>query len=139
MLQTAVPLLAALCLALAPLPFPKPGRADDALRDLEAMQGVWTERFADSAAVTVAGHRMQYHPDHVWKLTLDTKLNPSRISATGVGAQNAGQTRWGLYRLEKGKLIICWDQGTAARLAWPSSLEGFHKDVWIEVFTLVKR
>ena len=63
---------------------------------------------------------------------------PRRVAATGVGSENAGKTRVGLYRLEKGKLIICWRRDSAGKLEWPSSLDPFHKDVWIEVFTLVK-
>ena len=57
---------------------------------------------------------------------------------TAGGLTDAGKTRVGLYRLEKGKLIICWRRDSAGKLEWPSSLDPFHKDVWIEVFTLVK-
>jgi uncharacterized protein (TIGR03067 family) len=133
-----LPPLAALCLALAPLPSPRPGRAEDGQRDLQAMQGAWAERFADSACVTVTGDRMEYSPGYAWKLTLHTKADPRRVAATGVGSENAGKTRWGLYRLEKDKLTICWSRGSAGKLDWPSSLDPIQKDVWVEVFTLVK-
>jgi uncharacterized protein (TIGR03067 family) len=138
-MRRAIPLLALLCLAFAPAPFPRRQPPDAAgRRDLQAMQGVWAERFADSAAVTITGDRMEYHPDHAWKLTLHARADPRRVAATGVGSENAGKTRVGLYRLEKGKLIICWRRDSAGKLEWPSSLDPFHKDVWIEVFTLVK-
>jgi uncharacterized protein (TIGR03067 family) len=131
-------LLVALLMGFAPAPFPRRPRADDGPRDLQAMQGVWAERFADSAAVTIAGDRMEYHPDHAWKLTLNARANPRRIEAAGVGPGVAGQVRRGIYRLEKGKLIICWGRGSDGDLVWPASLDPFHKDLWIEVFTLVK-
>jgi hypothetical protein len=137
-MRRAVLLLAVVCLAFAPAPLPKQRRADDSQGDLQAMQGTWAERFADSAAVTLVGDRMEYHPDHVWKLTLHTRASPRRVVATGVGSKNAGEARRGLYRLEKGKLIICWGRGSDSDLVWPASLDPFHKDVWVEVFTLVK-
>jgi uncharacterized protein (TIGR03067 family) len=138
-MRHALLLLAIVCLAFAPAPLPKQRRADDSQRDLQAMQGVWAERFSGSAAVTIVGDRMQYHPDHVWKLTLHTRADPRRVAATGVGSENAGETRRGVYRLEKDKLTICWSQGSVGWPDWPSSLDPFHKDVWIEVFTLVKK
>ena len=125
--------------AFAPAPLPKRGRADDSQSDLRAMQGVWAERFADSAAVTIAGDRMECHPDHVWKLTLNGRTNPKRIEAVGIVSEVAGKTRSGIYRLEGGKLVICWRRESAGKLDWPPSLDPFHKDVWIEVFTQIKR
>jgi hypothetical protein len=107
--------LAALSLAFAPLPFPKQQPPGAASRfDLQAMQGAWTERFADSAAVTITGDRMAHTADHAWR------------------------TRVGIYRLEGSKLIICWRRQPAGELVWPSSLDPIHTDVWIEVFTPVK-
>jgi uncharacterized protein (TIGR03067 family) len=131
-------LVVLLSIAFAPAPFPRQRRVDDGPRDLQAMQGTWAERFADSAAVTIAGDRMEYHPDHVWKLRLNARANPRRIEAAGIGSGVAGQVRRGIYRLEKGKLIICWGRRSDDDLVWPASLDPFHKDVWIEVFTLVK-
>jgi uncharacterized protein (TIGR03067 family) len=138
-MRLALPPLAALCLALAPLPFPKQQPPDAASQgDLQAMQGVWAERFADSAAVTITGDRMEYSPDFAWKLTLNAKVNPRQIKAIGVGSEVAGKTRLGIYRLEGGKLIIGWRRQPAGKLDWPSSLDPIQKDVWVEVFTPVK-
>src|SRR4051794_35151271 len=100
-------LLAVLLMGFAPAPLPKrPDAASQA--DLQAMQGVWTERFADSAAVTITGDRMDYSPNYTWKITLNAKANPRQIRAIGVGSEVAGKTRFGTYRLEEDKLIICW-------------------------------
>jgi uncharacterized protein (TIGR03067 family) len=139
-MRRALLLSAVVCVAFAPAPFPKQRqRADDGRRDLQAMQGVWAERFADSAAVTIAGDRMEYHPDHAWKITLNGRANPKRIEAVGIGSEVVGKTRSGIYRLEEGKLIICWRWRSAGNLDWPPCLDPFQKDVWIEVFTQVKR
>jgi uncharacterized protein (TIGR03067 family) len=137
-MRRALPLFAPLCLAFAPAPFPKQRCADDSQRDLQAMQGEWTERFADSATVTIIGDRMVYSSDSAWKLTLHTKANPRRVAATGVGSKLAGKARWGVYCLEKDKLTICWRQGSVSKPDWPISLDPAQKGVWIEVFTPVK-
>jgi uncharacterized protein (TIGR03067 family) len=131
-------LLAGLLMGFAPAPLPK--RPDAASQgDLQAMQGVWTERFADSAAVTIVGDRMEYTSDYAWKLTLNAKTTPRQIKAVGVGSEVAGKTRSGVYRMENGKLIICWRRQSADKLDWPSSLDPLNKDVWIEVFTPVNK
>ena len=133
-------LLAGLLMAFAPAPLPKQRRPDAASQgDLQAMQGVWTERFADSAAVTIIGDRMEYSPAYTWELTLYAKANPRRVVATGVGSEVAGKTRVGIYRLEGDKLIICWRREPTSKLEWPARLDPIHKDVWIEVFTPVKK
>ncbi len=137
-MRRTLPLLAALCLAFAPAPFPKQRRAEDGQRDLQAMQGVWAERFADSATVTIIGDRMEYSSEDGWKLTLHARTTPRRIEAIGIGPRLAGKTRSGIYRLDKGKITICWRRGAAGKLAWPVSLAPLQKDVWVEVFTLVK-
>src|SRR5262245_29871738 len=137
-MRRVLPLHAVFLLGFAPAPPYRP-MPDSSKEDLKAMQGVWTERFADSAAVTIIGDRMEYSPNYAWKLTLYTKANPRRVAATGVGSEVAGKTRWGIYRLEGGKLIICWRRELAGKLEWPSSLDPIHKDVWIQVFTPVKR
>lgn len=138
-MRRTLPLLAVLLTGFAPAPLPKHQPPDAAGQaDLRAVQGQWTERFADSAAVTITGDRMEYSPEYVWKLTLNATADPRRIKATGVGSKVAGRTRVGIYRLEGDKLIICWRQGSAGKLVWPSSLDPIHKDVWIEVFTPVK-
>jgi uncharacterized protein (TIGR03067 family) len=136
-MRRILPLLAVFLVGFAPVPPYRP-MPDTSKDDLKAMQGVWTERFADSAAVTITGDRMESSPNYAWKLTLYTKANPRRVAATGVGAEVVGKVRWGIYRLEKGKLIICWRRDLAAMPDWPSSLDPIHKDVWIEVFTPVK-
>jgi uncharacterized protein (TIGR03067 family) len=137
-MRRVLPLLALLALAFAPAPLPRRAGPDDGRRDLQAMQGTWA-RMIGSAAVTIAGDRMEYHPDHAWKLRLNARANPRRIEAVGIGSEVAGQTRSGIYRLEEGKLIICWGQGSVGNLDWPASLDPFQKDLWIEVFTLVKK
>jgi uncharacterized protein (TIGR03067 family) len=138
-MRRVLPLLSVVCLAFAPAPFPKQRRADDSQGDLQALQGAWTERFADSAVVTIIGDRMVHTSDYEWKFTLKGKTYPKRIEAVGVGPRIAGKTRLGIYRLEKGKLIICWSRGSVGKLDWPASLDPIQKDVWIEVFTSVKR
>jgi uncharacterized protein (TIGR03067 family) len=136
-MRRVLPLLAVLLAGFAPVPPYRP-MPESSKVDLKAMQGVWTERFADSAAVTITGDRMEHTPNYAWKLTLHAKANPKRVAATGVGSENAGKTRWGIYRLEGGKLIICWRRELDGKLEWPSSLDPIHKGVWIEVFTPVK-
>jgi uncharacterized protein (TIGR03067 family) len=133
-------LLAGLLIGFAPAPFPRQQRPDAASqRDLQAMQGEWTERFADSAAVTIIGDRMVHTSDYEWKLTLNGKTTPKRIKAVGVGPRLAGKTRLGIYRLEKDRIIICWRRGSAGKLDWPANLDLIQKDVWVEVFTRVKQ
>jgi uncharacterized protein (TIGR03067 family) len=107
---------------LAPVPPYRP-RPDAGKDDLKAMQGVWTERFADSAAVTITSDRMEHTPEVAWKLTLRARESPKRVEATGAGSENVRKTRVGLYRLEKDKLIICWSRGSAGKLQWPASLD----------------
>ena len=136
-MRRVLPLLVGLLIGFAPAPQPKQ-RPEDSQRDLQAMQGAWTERFADSATVTINGHRMVYSSDYAWKITLNAKANPKRIEAIGVGSEVAGKTRFGIYRLEGDKLIICWRRKSAGKLDWPTSLDPIQKDVWIEVFTPVK-
>jgi uncharacterized protein (TIGR03067 family) len=132
-------LLAGLLMGFAPAPFPKQRRADDDQRDLQAMQGAWTDRFADSAAVSIVGDRMEYASDYAWKLTLNARATPKRIKAIGIGPRVVGKFRRGIYRLEKDKIIICWSRGSVAKMEWPINLDHLHKDVWVEVFTAVKR
>jgi uncharacterized protein (TIGR03067 family) len=133
-------LLAGLLMGFAPAPLPRQERPDAASQgDLQAMKGAWIERFSGSAVVTIMGDRMEYASNYAWKLTLNAKTSPKRIKAVGVGSEVAGKTRSGIYRLEGGKLIICWRRQLAGKLDWPSSLDPFHKDVWIEVFTPVKK
>jgi uncharacterized protein (TIGR03067 family) len=131
-------LLAGLLMGFAPAPLPKQCHADSQ-RELQAMQGVWAERFADSAAATIIGDRMEYSPNYTWKLMLYTKANPKRVTATGVGSEVAGETRQGIYRLEGEKLTICWRRNSVSKLEWPVSDAPIHKDFWIEVFTRVKK
>lgn len=139
-MRRLLPLLAGLLLGFAPAPLPKQQRPDAASQgDLQAMQGVWVERFADSAAVTIRGDRMDYSPNYTWKLTLQAKANPRRVAAIGVGSEVAGKTLLGIYRLEGEKLTICWRRNAASKLEWPVSDAPIHKDHWIEVFTRVKK
>jgi uncharacterized protein (TIGR03067 family) len=126
-------------MGFAPAPVPHPQRPDAGQRELQAMQGEWTERFADSAAVTIVGDRLVHTSDYAWKLALYPKLDPKRIVAGGIGPKLAGQTRQGIYRLEGDKLIICWRRESAGKLEWPTSIDPFQKDFWIEVYTRVKR
>jgi uncharacterized protein (TIGR03067 family) len=137
-MRRTLPLLAGLLMGFAPAPVPNPQRPDASQRELQAIQGGWTERFADSTVVTIVADRMEYSSDSTWKLTLYPKLNPRQIKAVGVGYEVAGQTRFGIYRLEGDKLIICWRRELAGKLDWPTSLDPIQKDVWIEVFTRVK-
>jgi uncharacterized protein (TIGR03067 family) len=137
-MRRILPLLAVLGLAFAPAPFPKQRRADDSQRDLQAMQGEWTEQFADSASIRIIGDRMVSSSDYAWKFTLNAKTTPRRIEAIGIGRKLVGKVRWGIYRLEKDKITICWRQGSASKPDWPISLDPAQKDVWLEVFTPVK-
>jgi hypothetical protein len=112
-------LLAGLLMGFAPSPFPKQQRPDAASqRDLQAMQGEWTERFADSAAVTIIGDRMVHTSDYAWKLTLNAKTNPKRIKAVGVGSEVAGKPALA---------SIAWRGGTSSSAGvgkWPASWIG---------------
>jgi uncharacterized protein (TIGR03067 family) len=137
-MRRVLPLLIVLCLGFAPAPLPKQRGADEARRDLLAMQGEWTERFADSACVTISGDRMVWTSDHGWKFTLNAKATPKRIEAVGIGPRLAGKSRWGVYHLEKDKLTICWYRGSPGKMDWPADLDPIQKDVWVEVFTRVE-
>jgi uncharacterized protein (TIGR03067 family) len=138
-MRRTLPLLAGLLMGFTPAPVPHPQRPDAGQRELQAMQGAWIERFSGSAVVTIVGDRMVHTSDCAWKLTLYPKLNPRQIKAVGIGSEVAGQTRLGIYRLEGEKLIICWRREPAGKLDWPASLDPFHKDFWIKVYTRLKK
>ena len=131
-------LLAGLLMGFAPAPFPKQRHADDSQRDLQAMQGEWTERFADSAVVTIIGDRMVHTSDYAWKFTLNGKTIPKRIEAIGIGPRLIGKVRWGIYRLEKDKITICWRRESVGKPDWPVSFDYGKKGGWLEVFSSVK-
>jgi uncharacterized protein (TIGR03067 family) len=138
---------AALSLAFAPAPLPKP---DSNKVDLKAMQGKWTRtllvmggsttRQARGAEVTVTlkGDRMEFSASDVWKLTLDAKARPRRIGLRGAVPRVAKHLFLGVYRLEGDKLTICCRPVPDAKGKRPASFDPAQPGVWLEVFERIK-
>jgi uncharacterized protein (TIGR03067 family) len=139
-----LPLLAVLCLAFAPVPFPKPAKPDPGKADLKKLQGTWavsrrTINGADQTArssdmtVVITGDRIRFvvggDPRTEWTFTLDPTKQPrllDRSKVWGKGAANAGKTGpsyRGIYRLDGDVLQFVHSTGAGA-LERPTDFEG---------------
>jgi uncharacterized protein (TIGR03067 family) len=102
-MRRMLPLLAVLCLAFAPAPFPK--RSRQAADDLKALQGTWV---TDNGLVEARFERdrVSYYRKgalvHVYRVTLDTFAKPKAFDLAGADGRNYQ----GIYSLEKDTLTM---------------------------------
>jgi uncharacterized protein (TIGR03067 family) len=115
MLRTAVPLLTALCVAFAPLPFPG---ADTSKADLERMQGAWVLAYAHQKGVreevtqesvwVIKGDRLTTSldgkPGSVCTIRLDGRTRPGSIDLADSRAKFG--TAPGRYRVDGDTLSV---------------------------------
>ncbi len=117
-----LPLLAVLCLAFAPVPFPKPAKPDASKLDQKKIQGTWavsrrTINGADQTArssdmtVVIVGDRIRFvvggDPRTEWTFTLDPTKQPKLLDRKKVWGKGAaanaaktGPSYRGIYRLD---------------------------------------
>jgi uncharacterized protein (TIGR03067 family) len=140
-MRRILPLLAVLCLAFAPLPFPKPDRSD---ADLKALQGEWhralvtIDRVVHSevgseTTIVIAGDRMKYsvagRPTNEWEFTLDRKARPPRFDRKGLKGHAAGLTYLGIYRIDGDGFTLCSRDGHR-----PEGFDATGGSVFVEVY-----
>src|SRR4051794_21835007 len=112
-----VPLLTALTLWSAPLPFPGPGPARG---DLKALQGAWVLAYSVSKGVRegvtqeavwlIEGVRvttsLDGKPQEVFSLSLDARTRPRTLRLRNWPGPGPGQTTPGRYRLAGDTLTV---------------------------------
>jgi uncharacterized protein (TIGR03067 family) len=144
-MHRALLLLAVVCLAFAPAPFPKPKKPDLRKADLKRMQGEWTcvsfiiagvrqDLSTHTRTARVKGNLMAFgRPEDTWRLTLDATGVPGRIDFHRVKPLGGIDLIRGVYRLDGDMLTICWrlskeekDRPTGFDLAQPN--------VWVHVY-----
>ena len=144
-LLLALLFLAAGALA-APAPLPKPPKPDDAKADLKAMQGTWarTTLLIDNrdskpagalVTMTITDRRMVFSQSDTWTLTLDAKTNPKKIDAE---AEVGGSAFFGVYKVEKDRLTICWLMSQKGKNERPGGFNPAQPKVWFQVYERVK-
>jgi uncharacterized protein (TIGR03067 family) len=136
---------AALSLAFAPAPFPRPGKRVTSESDLQRMQGTWVrvkltiggKPGVQNVAMTITGNRMQWpSPSDAWVIKLDPSKNPRTIDQHH--ANNENSVFRGVYRWDGDTLIICCRQN-ATEQTRPTDFDGSKPEVWYQVFKRQKR
>ena len=124
-----MPLLAVLCLAFAPAPFPKPARGKS---DLERLKGSW---FGDGGLeARFDGDRLTYYRNgelvNVYRVTLNAAATPKAIDLKGIGGGAAdGRSYLGIYRLEKDTLQMYSRGWSEVRPTTFVPANGYHTSV----------
>ncbi len=112
-MRRAIPLLAVLTLAFAPVPPYRP-KPDTGKEDLKAMQGDWrmtgflidgwSRQEKDFFPIKMDGNRLSGVSTPPVEVTLDARARPKRIDMK----VSSGRTIEGIYRIEGGEVTICW-------------------------------
>jgi uncharacterized protein (TIGR03067 family) len=142
-MRRVLSLLALVCLAFAPAPFPKPER-DRSCAHLEAVQGQWVRTFASLGGrrvttyslhdvATIGGNRWSEGKAE-WTFKLTGRRSSGRIDmeSTPASAARGFPSCEGIYKLEGDTLTIC--TVAVAQGERPSSFEHPKPGVWLEVY-----
>ena len=130
--------MAAATLVAAPLPFPRPRKADG-----QALQGEWVtvrqiwrgaeQRDGDAVTVSVSGNRISFFMKgerrSVWDFRLDPTKSPKHMDLLEVGSKNAVLA---VYQVKGDTLTFAYGSGRAAER--PSDLEGKNPMVFVHEF-----
>jgi uncharacterized protein (TIGR03067 family) len=142
-----LPLVAGLCLAFAPAPFPRPMKPGQS--DLKALQGEWdrdrvtiggilySEKGRETS-ILIAQDRMKYavagKPTNEWVFTLNKDTKPPELDRKGVKGAALGFTYRGIYRLEGDTFTLCSRDNVR-----PMDFDTPGTGVYVEVFKRKKR
>jgi uncharacterized protein (TIGR03067 family) len=128
-----LPLLAVLCLAFAPAPFPKSSRA----RARPQIEGLWRGKYD----LLVTANRLIYSPGssepYAYDLRLDESARPGAYSIHILpGSRFQGNDAHGIYKVEGDMLTISYSPAHAAR---PTAFSGPGSGAHTEVYKRVRR
>jgi uncharacterized protein (TIGR03067 family) len=130
-MRRAIPLLAVVSLAFAPVPPPKPPRADKRAAELI---GEWE---GPHLLVITKGRAAYHHggDPRVYELRVDPSGKPPAYDMRGTG-RVAGRVLRGIYRVEGDTLTLCYHSAGRER---PAAFEGPGKGTYTATYRRKKR
>jgi uncharacterized protein (TIGR03067 family) len=147
----AGPLLAALSLAFAPAPLPRPGASKE---DLKKMQGRWNLVACQCGgrptgmplegeacfAIIIVGNRLTYRvgtgEGDEWLVTLRGAISPAGLDMQTTKKSATITKIKAVYSLKGDTLIVCHNNGSGDR---PRTIDSRESGHWVEVFKRPKR